>query len=104
MMSSGSYGNSHLDILDIETSPIQTVKSVQLSDTYFGEGVTLVPETGDIIMLTYRKRKAFRFNNQLELIEELTIPDQIREGWGMTHIDGELLVSDGSHTLYYIDP
>lgn len=34
----------------------------------------------------------------------MTIPDQIREGWGMTHIDGELLVSDGSHMLYFVDP
>lgn len=104
MMSSGSYGNSHLDILDIETDPMETIKSVQISDIYFGEGVTYVPETGETIMLTYRKRKAFRFNQDLELIEELTIPSMIKEGWGMTHIDGDLLVSDGSQMLYYVDP
>lgn len=68
MMSSGSYGNSHLDILDIETDPVQTIQTVPISDKYFGEGFTYVPETGDIIMLTYRKRKAFRFNKALELV------------------------------------
>lgn len=104
MMSSGMYGNSHLDILDIETNPMETIRSVPIAEKYFGEGVTFIPETGDIIMLTYRKRKAFRFNAALELIEELTIPSQIREGWGMTHIDGSLLVSDGSQTLYFLDP
>jgi len=103
-MSSGSYGNSHLDIIDITTEPVQTVKSVPISKEYFGEGVTLVPETGDIIMLTYRKRKAFRFTQDLELVEEMTIPSQIREGWGMTHIDNQLLVSDGSHVLYFVKP
>ena len=75
-----------------------------ISKEYFGEGVTLVPETGDIIMLTYRKRKAFRFTQDLELVQEMTIPSQIREGWGMTHINKQLLVSDGSHMLYFVDP
>ena len=75
-----------------------------ISKEYFGEGVTLVPETGDIIMLTYRKRKAFRFTQDLELVQEMTIPTQIREGWGMTHINKQLLVSDGSHMLYFVDP
>lgn len=98
------YGNSHLDILDIETNPMETIKSVPISESYFGEGVTFIPETGDIIMLTYRKRKAFRFNPALEMIEELTIPSVIREGWGMTHIDGSLLISDGSQMLYFLNP
>ena len=75
-----------------------------ISKEYFAEGVTLVPETGDIIMLTYRKRKAFRFTQDLELVQEMTIPSQIREGWGMTHINKQLLVSDGSHMLYFVDP
>lgn len=34
----------------------------------------------------------------------MTIPTLIREGWGMTHIDGQLLISDGSHKLFYVDP
>ena len=61
-------------------------------------------EAGEIIMLTYRKRKAFRFDLELKMIEEMTIPTKIREGWGMTHVGGDLLISDGSHTLYYVDP
>lgn len=40
LMSSGSYGNSHLDVLDIETNPVKTVKSVPIDSIYFGEGVT----------------------------------------------------------------
>jgi glutamine cyclotransferase len=39
-MSSGSYGNSHIDILDIETDPVATVKTVPIDSIYFGEGVT----------------------------------------------------------------
>ena len=74
IMSSGSYGNSHLDILDIRKEPIQTVQTVALDSIYFGEGITFLPDTKEIIMLTYKKRKAFRFNLRLELLEEMIIP------------------------------
>lgn len=74
IMSSGSYGNSHLDILDIRKEPIQTVQTVALDSIYFGEGITFLPDTEEIIMLTYKKRKAFRFNLRLELLEEMIIP------------------------------
>jgi glutamine cyclotransferase len=30
IMSSGSYGNSHLDILDLETSPIKTIRTTSI--------------------------------------------------------------------------
>lgn len=54
LMSSGSYGNSHLDVLDINTEPMATIKSIPIDKIYFGEGVTFIKETDDIIMLTYR--------------------------------------------------
>ena len=56
-------------------------------------------------MLTYRKRKVFRYNSKLELLEEMMIPSTIREGWGMTHTDeNELIVSDGTSKLHFVDP
>lgn len=104
LMSSGSYGNSHLDVLDIETNPVKTVKSVPIDSIYFGEGITYLKESNEIIMLTYRKRKAFRFDLDLMIIEQMIIPSAIREGWGMTHIGTDLVVSDGSSSIYYVDP
>jgi glutamine cyclotransferase len=65
LMSSGSYGNSHIDILDIETDPVATIKTVPIDSIYFGEGVTYLKELDHIIMLTYRKRKVFRYNSKL---------------------------------------
>lgn len=103
-MSSGSYGKSFLDVLDIETDPIATVRSVALDSKYFGEGVTYLQDKGEFLMMTYKQHKAFRFNSDLELLEELTMPSTLREGWGMTHIEGALLVSDSSSTLYYVSP
>ena len=102
-MSSGSYGDSHLDVLNIGQEPVQTVKSTPLDSQYFGEGVSKADN--EFIMMTYQNRKAFRFSSDLELMETMEMPSQIREGWGMTHNNqGELIVSDGSDQLFYVDP
>lgn len=40
----------------------------------------------------------------LKLQSTLTIPKEIREGWGMTHDGESLIVSDGSNKIFYVDP
>ena len=40
----------------------------------------------------------------LKLKSTLTIPKEIREGWGMTHDGESLIVSDGSNKIFYVDP
>lgn len=72
LMSSGSYGDSHLDVLNIETDPVQTVKSTPLNSQYFGEGVSKADD--EFIMMTYQNRKAFRFSSDLELLETMEMP------------------------------
>ena len=105
IMSSGSYGNSHLDVLDLETSPVKTTRTTSIDAKYFGEGLTFLPGANEILMMTYKKHKAFRFKlDDLSLIEELVMPATIREGWGMTHIGNDLFVSDGSSTIHKVDP
>lgn len=66
VMSSGMNGDSHLDIMDIETDPISIVKSTKLDSQYFGEGVSVSGD--DLLMMTYKAQKAFRFDKEtLEL-------------------------------------
>jgi len=104
-MSSGSYGNSHLDILDLNTNPIKTVKTTAIDAQYFGEGITYLADKNEIIMMTYKKHKAFRFDgDDLTLLEELIIPNEVVEGWGMTHLGDTLLVSDGTSTIHLVNP
>ena len=105
IMSSGSYGNSHLDILDLSTNPVKTVKSTSIDAQYFGEGITYLADKNEILMMTYKKHKAFRFgSSDLSLIQELTIPAEVVEGWGMTHLDNTLFVSDGTSTIHLVNP
>jgi glutamine cyclotransferase len=103
LMSSGSYGGSHIEILSLEHEPVETVRSQALASQYFGEGVSKVGE--EYLMMTYQNRKVFRFNSAFEVTQIMDMPRQIREGWGMTRTsDGLLIVSDGSATLFWIDP
>lgn len=105
IMSSGSYGNSHLDILDLETNPVKTIKTTSIDAQYFGEGITYLADRNEIIMMTYKKHKAFRFSSiDLKIVEEMTIPASVVEGWGMTHVDDTLLVSDGTNRIHLVNP
>jgi glutamine cyclotransferase len=105
-MSSGLHGESHLELVDTREDPVTVVKSHRLESEYFGEGVSLMPSGQELLMMTYQSGKAFRFDkDSFELKQVLDMPDKIREGWGMTHTpQGEMLVSDGTDKVYYINP
>jgi glutamine cyclotransferase len=55
--------------------------------------------------MTYKKHKAFRFSSiDLQMIQELTIPAAVVEGWGMTHHEDTLFVSDGTNKIHHVNP
>lgn len=56
-------------------------------------------------MMTYREGKAFRFNKKtLEKEQEFDMPEEMAEGWGLTHDGKHLYASDGSDLIYKLDP
>ncbi len=67
---------------------------------YFGEGITAVNDT--IIQLTWTSKIGFIYNKtDLALIGNFSNPT---EGWGLTFDGKQLILSDGSDTLYFLDP
>jgi len=100
LMSSGLVGNSHLDIINIKNMKIEASTAIQ--EMHFGEGITILKDT--IFMLTYTTRALFKFDMNLKLLETLTIPTEIREGWGMTNDGQSLIISDGSDKIFFVDP
>lgn len=58
LVSSGLTGDSHLDILNIETMMIEATTRIDYH--HFGEGITILGDT--IYMLTYQTRALFKFN------------------------------------------
>lgn len=71
-----------------------------LPDEYFGEGVAL---HGDkIFQLTWQSNIGFIYDkSSLALLGSFRYPT---EGWGLTSDGTRLIMSDGSATLYFIDP
>jgi glutaminyl-peptide cyclotransferase len=76
------------------------VKQVFLDSNYFGEGITIF--NNKIYQLTYEEKKVFVYDlNTFKKIQEFSWDPQ---GWGITHDNKNLILSDGSSNLYIVDP
>jgi glutaminyl-peptide cyclotransferase len=94
----GQYGQSMLMELNLEDGAV--VRSRALPDRYFGEGIAVVGER--IFQLTWRENIAFEFD--LETFEPLNSHFVPTEGWGLSYDGQSLILSDGSHQLFFLDP
>lgn len=69
----------------------------------FSEGITALG--GKIYQLTYKAKKGFIYDqNSLKLHNEFPYPNVIGEGWGFTNDGKNLIASDGTKNIYYLDP
>lgn len=94
----GKYGLSGLRKVKLETGEV--LKRVALPDDVFGEGITIWRDR--VIQLTWQERVGFIF-------DKATFEPRGRfrysgEGWGLTHDDRHLIMSDGTSTLRFFDP
>jgi glutamine cyclotransferase len=71
------------------------------SASVFGEGITILNEK--IYQLTWQSNVAYVYN-----INDITKPIQTfkwpYEGWGITNNGTDLIISDGSANLYFVNP
>ena len=94
----GLKGSSSLRRVNLETGDILQIH--MLSDKVFGEGITIFDDR--IIQLTWQSHKGFVYDKQsFDLLEEFSYPT---EGWGLTTDGTQLIMSDGSATLYFLNP
>ncbi|MFO7864926.1 MAG: glutaminyl-peptide cyclotransferase [Salinivirgaceae bacterium] len=95
--STGQYKESSMRKVDIESGKV--IKNISLQDDEFGEGMTIFGE--NIYQLTWQSNVGFVYDlATFKLVREFTYPT---EGWGLTHNDEHLIMSDGSHYLYFLD-
>jgi glutaminyl-peptide cyclotransferase len=78
----------------------EIVKQIRLPDQYFGEGITIVGDR--IIQLTWQEHTGFVYDKNT--FQELSRFSHAAEGWGLTYDGKRLILSDGSNTLYFLDP
>lgn len=96
--STGLEGKSSVRKVDLETGKVLQIS--KLSDRYFGEGITLWQDR--LIQLTWVSKTGLVYDKKtLKQIATFNYPTQ---GWGITHNNQELIMSDGSNTLYFLNP
>jgi len=93
----GLYGRSSIRYVEIETGNV--LEKVDLAPEYFGEGVTILDDA--IYQLTWQEHTGFIYDTGLQMTGEFSIPN---EGWGLTTNGAQLIMSDGTATLSFIDP
>jgi glutamine cyclotransferase len=96
----GQNGESTLRKTDYKSGNVS--KSVSLSPDYFGEGITVFKDK--IYQLTWKNKVGFIYN-AATLVQEKTF-DYFSdiEGWGLTHNDKYLIMSDGTNKIYFLNP
>jgi glutaminyl-peptide cyclotransferase len=95
--STGQRGESA--VYKIDPSNGEVIQKTEIDDAYFGEGITIL--NNKIYMLTWRSRTCLIFDLNTLFQEKIVTYDG--EGWGITTVNGDLVMSDGTDVLKYLD-
>lgn len=94
----GIEGRSTLRKVELKSGKV--IKSLALDPKLFGEGITIYKDS--IIQLTWRAQLGFVYD--LDTFRQRKTFRYPTEGWGITTDGKELIMSDGTATLYFLDP
>jgi glutamine cyclotransferase len=97
--STGLQGKSSLRIVEISTG--KPLKNVTLPPEVFAEGIALYRD--QIYQITYRSQVGFVYDRKT-LDQIRSFDYQIKEGWGLTTDGQNMIMSDGSAQLFFIEP
>jgi glutamine cyclotransferase len=91
-------GLATLSRLDLETGAV--LQRCELPSEFYGEGVTIFGDA--IYQLTWQSRVGFVYDKAtLAFQRAWSYPT---EGWGLTHDGAQLIMSDGTATLHFLNP
>ena len=96
----GEYNRSSLRLVDLKTGKVE--KSYLIPDkSIFGEGITIFKNK--IYQLTWQSNKVYvypleNFNRPVDSLK------WNREGWGATNDGKNIIISDGSSNLFFVEP
>ena len=96
----GKLGKSSLRKVELKTGKV--IQKIDLDRRYFGEGMTIFDNK--IFFLTWKANKGFVYNLESFELESEFPYNRSKEGWGLTHSDTELIKSDGTSKIWFLDP
>src|SRR5262245_44932314 len=94
----GLNGQSTLRRVELTTGKV--LQQVPLAPEYFGEGIATWGDT--ILQLTWQSQLGFVYDRNT--FKQLRTFKYSGEGWGLTHNATQLIMSDGSASLRFLDP
>jgi glutamine cyclotransferase len=96
--SGGQYGRSSLIKRTLDNT--QPLLKKNINPSFFAEGITLLND--QIYLLTWRSNLVFVYDKEtFALVNQFKLDG---EGWGLTNNGRQLIVSNGSNQLQFIDP
>lgn len=96
----GRNGESNIRKVDLESGKI--LQQHDIDAQYFGEGITIFDNK--IYQLTWRSGKGFVYElDSFEPIKEFPYTKS-REGWGLTHNGSQLIKTDGTERIWFLNP
>lgn len=98
--SGGLHGKSFIRKYEWPSGKI--IKNVALDAKLFGEGLTKLDDK--IYQLTYQEGKILIYDKDLNLINTQPLQTSSREGWGLSNDGSNLIVTDGTNKLIFLDP
>lgn len=96
--STGRFNESTLRKVDLQTGEV--IKLHKLDGNYFGEGITVYDNK--IFQLTWKTNVGFIYDK-----DSFNLTNKFyynTEGWGITHNDEYLIMSDGTDEIYFLNP
>ena len=95
--STGQYGGSSFRAVDLESGEVKD--RIDFDSRYFVEGSAIMGD--NLYILTWEERKAFVYDAAtLKFKASWNYP---REGWGLATDGKQLVASDGTSLLYFMD-
>ena len=93
-------GETGSNLREVELSTGRILRQLNLDPSLFGEGITLYQDR--IYQVTWTSQVGFVYDRStFRQINKIYYQTQ---GWGLTTLDDKIVMSDGTNTLYFIDP
>jgi glutamine cyclotransferase len=96
--STGLNGQSSLRRVDLKTGMV--IKQIEVPAQYFAEGLAVLK--GKVYQLTWQNHKGFVYDLKTFRLESEFAYDG--EGWGLTTDGQNLILSDGTSRIRFLDP
>lgn len=95
--STGQHGKSW--VAEVDPGSGSHDKKINLDNRYFGEGISIL--NNKLYYLTWQAKVGFIYD--AKTYKQIGEFNYNTEGWGLTHNNKELIMSDGSEKIYFLD-